>query len=91
MTDPQAKKREPTDLQRNARLVDRLYREQRGRLRAVASRHGASPDQIDDVIQSALAAVISAYRGEADLDDLFSYTATAVRTAVWREYRRYER
>jgi RNA polymerase sigma factor (sigma-70 family) len=91
MTDPHAETRKPADLKRNARLIDRLYREQRGRLRAVARRHGAGPDQVDDIVQSALAAVISAYRGPASLDDLFSYTAVAVRTAVWREHRRYER
>lgn len=91
MTDPQAEKREPVDLQRNARLIDELYRRRGEALRSVARRYGIAADQVDDVVQSAMAAVLGAYRGPAEADQLFSYAATAVRTAVAKLHRRHAR
>lgn len=91
MTDPQAENREPVDLERNARLVEELYRKRRSALGSVARRHGVAADQVDDIVQSALAAVLAAYRGPAEPDQLFSYAATAVRTTVAKAYRRHAR
>src|SRR4051794_1694387 len=91
MTDPQAENREPVDLQRNARLVEELYRKRGSALGSVARRHGSPVDQVDDIVQSALAAVLAAYRGPADLAQLFSYAATAVRRTVAKAHRRHAR
>jgi RNA polymerase sigma factor (sigma-70 family) len=91
MTDPQAENRKPVDLKRNAVLIERLYRARRTALRGVARRYGMPADQVDDAVQSALAAVMAAYRGPANLDQLFSYTATAVRHTVARTHRRHAR
>jgi RNA polymerase sigma factor (sigma-70 family) len=91
MTDPQAEQREPVDLERNARLIEELYRSRRTALWAVARRYGIAADQVEDVVQSAIAAVLGAYRGPADLDQLFSYTATAVRNGASKAHRRHAR
>lgn len=91
MTDPQAESRGPVDLERNARLIEQLYRNHRAALCSVARRQGIAADQVDDVVQSAMAAVLGAYRGPAEADQLFSYTATAVRNCAWKAHRRHGR
>jgi RNA polymerase sigma factor (sigma-70 family) len=91
MTDPRAEKREPVDVERNGRLLELLYRDRHGALQSIARRYGIAGDQVDDVVQSALAAVLGAYRGPADPRQLFSYTATSIRTAAAKAHRRHQR
>jgi RNA polymerase sigma-70 factor (ECF subfamily) len=91
MTDPQAENRDPVDRERNARLIEELYRRRGAALRSLARRYGTDPDQVDDVVHSAVAAVLAAYRGPAEIDQLFSYAATAVRTTVAKLHRRHAR
>jgi len=91
MTDPAAEKREPVDIERNGRLLEELYRERHGALRSIARRYGIADEQVDDIVQSAVVAVLGAYRGPADPGQLYRYTATAVRTAAAKAHRRHRR
>lgn len=91
MTNRKADEHPPVDVERNGRLIADLFGERTAALRGIARRYGIAADQIDDVLQSAVVSVLQAYRGPSDADQLFSYTAAAIRTTAAKAHRRHQR
>jgi len=91
MTDPRTEKPEPVDRERNARLVESLYRTSAAKLGRIAARHGIRGEAIEDVVQSALLGILRSYRGPDDAAQLYSYAARAVQNEAGKVHRRHAR
>jgi RNA polymerase sigma factor (sigma-70 family) len=79
------------DPDRNAHLVDYLARERYGWLCAIAQRWGASPQSVDDIVQSAMVDVLRSFPGPDERNLVAAYAARCVRNQVFKANRRHGR
>lgn len=91
MADREQRRSDEERLSRNRAWIEWLAREQHLGLRAVALRHGIAAQDVDDVIQTALANVLRAFPGPDERNAAFSYAARAVQNTALKAHRRAQR
>lgn len=79
------------DPNRNTHLADYLARERYGWLCAIAQRWGASPQAVDDIVQSAMVDVLRSFPGPDERGAVAAYAARCVQNQVFKAARRHGR
>jgi RNA polymerase sigma factor (sigma-70 family) len=91
MADREQRRTDEKRLQRNREWIEWLAHHQLRRLRLVARRWAIAEQDVDDVVQTALANVLRSFGGPDDEQSAFSYAARAVANTALKAHRRHAR